>query len=70
VTREDILKMMNDAGMPRTKYAPAFHRLVEIAMAAEREACAEVCDHIWMHSPVECEGADQCADAIRARGQE
>jgi hypothetical protein len=36
----------------------------------ENEACADLCDYIWMHSPVECEGADECADAIRARREQ
>jgi hypothetical protein len=37
------------------------------AVAAEREACAKVCDE--QASSAYWEGADVCADAIRARGQ-
>jgi hypothetical protein len=38
MNREDIIRMMREAGLVRTKYAPTFHRLCEIAAAAEREA--------------------------------
>jgi hypothetical protein len=37
------------------------------AVAAEREACAKICDSFcqsWL------EGAEECADAIRARGKQ
>jgi hypothetical protein len=34
---------------------------VEALIAAEREACAKVCDKLWT--------AAECAEAIRARGQ-
>jgi hypothetical protein len=43
------------------------------ACAAEREACAKICETLWnfpengMATEEECYGA-QCADAIRARG--
>ena len=44
----------------------AFAKLVA---EKEREACAEVCDEIYIHSIEDWEGANWCGDAIRARGQ-
>lgn len=51
-------------------------RLVELARADEREACAEICDGFYL-SWIDIqgrykfmgEGASECAGAIRARGQ-
>jgi len=36
-----------------------FERFVNFMVAAEREACAKVCDKLW--------NAAECAEAIRAR---
>ena len=52
---------------------PMLERFFHMAQAAEREACAKVCEHIskksvgagWPHGSV----ADDCAAAIRTRGQ-
>ena len=63
MNRDDVIRMMCEAGMPRTKYAPAFHRLIEIAAAAEREAIADLvnqCDQRATPKGI--------AAAIRARG--
>ena len=41
------------------------------AVLAEREACAKVCDEMYRrdgYAVAECEAADECAAAIRARG--
>ena len=47
--------------------------IVREAVAAEREACAKVCDERAAAHPMgsdeQCE-AEDCADAIRARGQQ
>ena len=45
-------------------------RKVEKAVAAEREACAKVCDeqHDKARTPTGAARADACARAIRARG--
>ena len=52
---------------------------VREAVAAEREACAKVCDEFvkqWDAVSTEgyygnmADGADQCAEAIRARGEQ
>jgi hypothetical protein len=42
-------------------------RFAKLVAAKEREACAKVCDSFcqsWL------EGAEECADAIRARGEQ
>jgi len=66
--REQIIRMARKAGYGEAMsdlHAPALERLVELARADEREACAKV-----------CEAADKSthpadlADAIRARGQD
>ena len=38
----------------------------EFGRMAEREACAQLCDHLWESKAA---GAYECATAIRARGQ-
>jgi hypothetical protein len=55
-------------------YTPAD---MEKAIAAEREACAKVCDSFYeswinIHGRYEFmgEGAQECAEAIRARGEQ
>ena len=39
----------------------------EFGRMAEREACAQLCDHLWESKAA---GAYECATAIRARGQQ
>ncbi len=43
--------------------------LVTVSAAAEREACAKVCETKHFSSPVREFGAKECAESIRARGQ-
>lgn len=75
--RDDIIRMAREAGlhiatdhdwMPIIALAYA-KKLVEIARAEEREACAKVCDKIADDDGFEGGYADYCAHAIRARGQ-
>jgi hypothetical protein len=44
-------------------------KLVNAAIAAEREACAKVCDVLADKHTFEGGYANECAEAIRARGQ-
>jgi hypothetical protein len=46
MTQDDTLRIMREAGMPRTKYAPSYHRLCEISAAEEREECAKICERV------------------------
>ena len=44
--------------------APVFERFAALVASAEREACAEVCETFYNHE------AKDCAEAIRARGEQ
>ena len=48
------------------------YRFADLVAAAEREACARVCDEeqrYWKRSEGRRDGAESCAKAIRARGK-
>lgn len=69
MNRVDIIRMAREAGIPETATEGVFiansddlGRLI----AAEREACAKLCDELGEKGYV----AEGCAQAIRARGQE
>jgi hypothetical protein len=80
MTRDDIIKWARDAGFEFADkgYGPdvlhtdgleyssrCFERFAALVAAAEREACANICD-----SEATIEGiAQKCAAAIRARSQ-
>jgi len=55
-------QMQHDFFMGNTD---SIERLVELARADEREACAGLCDRFANRMM----SAEECADAIRARGQ-
>ena len=76
MTRDDIIRMAQEAGfeIEKTLYGPVpcvdgrgiddrLERFAALVAAAEREACAKVCDG-WMHA-----NGNDCAAAIRARGE-
>jgi hypothetical protein len=77
MTREDIIRMAREAGFlvveadfittlknGRIGFQIELERFAALAVAAEREACAEMCD-----AEATIEGiAQRCAGAIRARG--
>jgi hypothetical protein len=64
MNREDIIRMAREAGMvPHRPFTLAHLRdFAALVAAAEREACAQVCESLW--------NAAECADAIRARGKQ
>jgi len=74
MTNEDIIRMAKQAGMERCKCEPRCHLhtggmgsltyFAKLVAAAEREACAKVCEEPGWNA------ANWCAKAIRARGQE
>ena len=74
MTKDDIIRMAREAGIPETATEGVFiansddlGRLI----AAEREACAKVCENgtfLYEFSP-EAKYSRACARAIRARGQ-
>lgn len=70
MNREDIIRMAREARLvpERLELSPkdekALVRFTSLVAAAEREACAEVCDSVG-----DAEGhVYDAADAIRARG--
>lgn len=81
MTSEEIIRLARSVGIHRFK-VKYLARFVEAVAAAEREACLDLCytignefkeewaehneDKYWER----CLGAGECADAIRARGQE
>lgn len=74
--RIDVIRLAGDAGFDPSSMTPILanlERLVDLAQAAEREACAKVCDaqgEEWDSDAVETykNYAAYCATAIRARG--
>ena len=70
MTKDDIIRMAREAGFERTKMHNALEQFAYIVAAAEREACAKVCDELVLEHPGRADlTAIQCANAIRARGQ-
>ena len=74
MNREDIIRMAKEAGaffdgdcsvydMPEH----CFERFAALVAAAEREACAKLCDELRDEDGFEPYGTE-CAAAIRARG--
>ena len=78
---DDTIRMMEEAGIEWQKNTgitgrvnsstcgsqpvEKIERFASLVAAAEREACAQVCDELQ-----QCwQSAGECADAIRARGQ-
>ena len=62
--REEIIKMAIKAHLVMYDYEhPSLERFAALVAAAEREACAKLCETFYNHE------AKDCAEAIRARGQ-
>jgi hypothetical protein len=73
--KDEVLKMARQAGyhsgiaMHDIELLEAFAKLVDAkATAREREACAKVCDELSKKHSWEGCYANECAEAIRARG--
>ena len=87
MTREDILRMALEAGFRKdvsgiyhscgcaaadSDLTPPLERFAALVAAAQKEACAKVCDAervYWKRHEGRRDGAESCAKAIRARGQ-
>lgn len=79
MNKEDIIRMARGAGCNDefVKLAPDWlERFANLVAAAEREACAKVCEELrdyWLRGRGRYEfmgeGADVCADEIRAMGE-
>ncbi len=85
MTRDDITRMAREAHMHHMAwdddYIEGTERFAALVAAAEREACAEMCERrkslYWMEFDKTGSDADraaaiaseECSDAIRARGE-
>ena len=72
MTREDIIRMAREAKIdqlwgddPLADWSVELTIFAALVAAAEREACAKVCEEHWRNNG----NAMECADAIRARGE-
>ena len=75
MTRDDIIRMAKEAGLSNEigvfgyPYLPELERFAALVAAAEREACAKVCEKmLGIFHPTEVI-TTRCAKAIRARGE-
>jgi hypothetical protein len=82
MTRDDIIKMAKQAKLPyeydteRVLHLKEVERFAALVAAAEREACAKVCEGLGVHpalnvfngGPEWYKHGKDCAAAIRARG--
>jgi hypothetical protein len=71
MTRDDIIRMAREANLWMTsdERIAAVERFAALVAAAEREACAKLCDELRDEDGFEPYGTE-CAAAIRARGEE
>ena len=75
MTRDDIIRMAREAGLfvPQAGIPEngALMRFAALVAAAEREACAKVCDHMARRcNDMRAAALEVAAESIRARGQE
>lgn len=63
----EAMKLARDARLPacHLTHSKALERFAALVAAAEREACAQVCEQWGAWNSV----AQECAAAIRARGE-
>jgi hypothetical protein len=78
MSEEEILRMALDTGFDADDEITltSLARFAALVAAVEREACAKVCEELrdgWLQGlgryEFMGEGADFCADAIRAKGE-
>lgn len=64
MNRDDIAQMMQDTAGANWGNEAHFQRFAALVAAAEREACARLCETEFCF-----DSAESCAKAIRARGE-
>ena len=75
MNREEYIDLFHRAEVNLVAFNQIFHcdeelrKMVEMAIEAEREACAKVCEEQMQGKSIWVEGARACSLAIRARGQ-
>ena len=82
MTQDDIIRMARDAGFLTTRHLSGrhdiagqsvarFERFAALVAAAEREACAEVCDLMARRTQdIRSAALEMAAENIRARSKE
>jgi biotin carboxylase len=70
MTRDDITRMAREAGcVDPMVFLASYERFAALVAAAEREACAAVCDGLGDNEAGDsCEAMYRCAADIRERG--
>lgn len=74
MTRDDIIRMAREVGFDDFEQDDMLERFANLAIAAEREECAKVCEVErerlleWGHG-LQVITADKLAKAIQARGE-
>ena len=74
MAHDEFIRMARDAGFQEgwTNLWENFERFAALVAAAEREACAKLCDDMTTGDRVSFDwerGASDCAHAIRAKNQ-
>jgi hypothetical protein len=72
MTREEIIRMAREAGLAYgsdEKPLGSVTRFATLVAAAEREACARVCDVLSVHPKYASDITKLAAQAIRARSE-
>jgi hypothetical protein len=70
VALEAFAKLVAAKHDPKIAIADAYRAGVDSGIAAEREACAKVCDELhWPWHMGDNSGPKECAEAIRTRGE-
>jgi len=76
MTHDSIIRMAREAGAMfdhmtwvERDLAPVFERFAALVAAAEREACAKVCEEYETANDITAAWLNIVADAIRARGE-
>ena len=76
MTQDEIIHMAQEAGMTTAVVLPDLERFAALVAAAEREACAKLCEELASPSQLDdpwrswITGTLDCAAAIRQRSQE
>ena len=78
MTRDDIIRMALEAGFSEwavglSEMPAHLERFAALVAAVEREECAKVCENIFQTTPLYttyAQAAQDCAEAIRARGEQ
>ena len=65
MTQDEIIRMAREAGFINLALEPKITRFAALVAAHEREACAKLCET----DDLCCKCGDECAAAIRARGE-